>query len=442
MDESGRNINVLDDRETKSPSPLNFKWNDEDPFASNGARDVMGSDPFMDGHMDGHEGSLGGDDLMEDSPILREASGGGVNASNNDITSLTTNSNDSMESSINNRKRSPPPPTTSGTGTTTSSISSRRKKKPKGMPKRPLSAYNLFFQSQRLKILDESGSAGGRKVGFEELGRVIGKKWKSLGSNDKKIYVKLAEKDNIRYRKEMDAYNEMKTKKQEEADRKLPLIDLEGPTSLIMNGSSSGGALSSRQDNIASPSSPALLSRTQQQSKFLLTESGFSTSISSSPAPKIPTSSYSNEFSRRSSVPASPAAAGTPRQQQNLIGSSFLPNVPDLSQAQFRPQYSALENALQQQRSHPPSPAAVAAARAPPSNLLNMPIPPPPPAVSHPDSFPVPPGMEMTLSQGGRDRKYRVQYSCYSMSRDAAQQYIESLVQGGPPLKNTQPQTG
>ena len=41
---------------------------------------------------------------------------------------------------------------------------------------------------------------------------------------------------------------------------------------------------------------------------------------------------------------------------------------------------------------------------------------------------PMPPGMEVVLSdRNGIDRKYSVKYTCYSMTRENANKYIESL---------------
>jgi len=97
---------------------------------------------------------------------------------------------------------------------------SRRKKKPRGMPKRPLSAYNLFFQRERIVILAEAANnnnaaaAAGQpeqpSVSFEELGRSIGKRWKSLSLEERKEYDELSREDTVRYRNEMDAFNEAK----------------------------------------------------------------------------------------------------------------------------------------------------------------------------------------------------------------------------------------
>ena len=138
-----------------------------------------------------------------------------------------------------------------------------RSKKPKNKPKRPLSAYNIFFKVARAQILaeipdkdgdeeeekdgeikvkkedgDESGEkkeegkegeakdedgkakdkkgkkvAGNKrkrkphgKIGFESLAKIIGQKWKELDQNELDVYKKQAETDMKRYRKEMEAY--------------------------------------------------------------------------------------------------------------------------------------------------------------------------------------------------------------------------------------------
>jgi hypothetical protein len=96
-------------------------------------------------------------------------------------------------------------------------------------PKRPLSAYNYFFQEERARILEEvSGgespldaknppptSAGkGRgqkkphgKISFESLGKEVGRRWKELPKDKKAYYEKKASEDKQRYTKEMEVYN-------------------------------------------------------------------------------------------------------------------------------------------------------------------------------------------------------------------------------------------
>lgn len=106
------------------------------------------------------------------------------------------------------------------------------KKKPKDKPKRPLSAYNFFFKEEREKIikvvLAEDPSAvkqdpedegfldeetigrlkkEGGKVSFEEMGKIIGQRWKNIDPDRLAKYAELASEDTERYKTEMQAYN-------------------------------------------------------------------------------------------------------------------------------------------------------------------------------------------------------------------------------------------
>ena len=147
----------------------------------------------------------------------------------------------------------------------------KRKKKPKDKPKRPLSAYNIFFRDERANILasiqkpaetetgsttlllatddntngapkfkDASNSEGKTtaattststpattspagtntkrkretkktphgKISFESLAKVIGTRWKELPPDRVAHYKGLADLDSERYREEMEAYSE------------------------------------------------------------------------------------------------------------------------------------------------------------------------------------------------------------------------------------------
>ena len=91
-------------------------------------------------------------------------------------------------------------------------------------PKRPLSAYNLYFREERKRCLNEGGDSqhdskdSKKKYNFEELGKLIGKGWRALPAKEKRELEIRAEADRERYRKEMIAYRDEKRRKDREED--------------------------------------------------------------------------------------------------------------------------------------------------------------------------------------------------------------------------------
>jgi len=142
---------------------------------------------------------------------------------------------------------------------------SSRSKLPKGMPKRPLSAYNIFFKEERSKILEDIPSPPGfhtsanfedagdidkeesscmerrrrtplrpghmkdtsvdkkrqphGKIGFETLAKTIGSRWKCLDNDRLAHYKALAKEDMARYKSEMETYHKKEAEKKEEEER-------------------------------------------------------------------------------------------------------------------------------------------------------------------------------------------------------------------------------
>lgn len=105
-------------------------------------------------------------------------------------------------------------------------------KKPIDKPKRPLSAYNLFFKEERERILasisDDKATVDLNdglteeirrrrhrkthgKIGFADLARSIADQWKQIDSSSRSVYVSQADIEKSRYKKELD--NWTKTRK-------------------------------------------------------------------------------------------------------------------------------------------------------------------------------------------------------------------------------------
>ncbi|GKY93521.1 hypothetical protein MPSEU_000319500 [Mayamaea pseudoterrestris] len=82
-----------------------------------------------------------------------------------------------------------------------------RRKKPVDLPRRALSAYNLFFRDERGKIMEEQKLAGLASTStFGALGKAVADRWKNMTPEEHSRYKQLAAEDKIRYNREMEQY--------------------------------------------------------------------------------------------------------------------------------------------------------------------------------------------------------------------------------------------
>lgn len=68
-------------------------------------------------------------------------------------------------------------------------------------PKKPKSAYLYFGEATRAELTESNPG-----IRIETLSKLIGEEWKKLSEEAKAPYVKQAEKDQVRYRREMESY--------------------------------------------------------------------------------------------------------------------------------------------------------------------------------------------------------------------------------------------
>ena len=141
---------------------------------------------------------------------------------------------------------------------TSTGAKKRSWKKPADKPKRPLSAYNLFFKAERARLISGGTSANNDdsnpgdakrkhrkthgKIGFAALAQNIAGKWKTLSAKDRRPFEQKAAVEKARYRKELEAWQQVQKEKK-----------LNEPAGIISNAGAPTGNSSS---NNAVPDSP------------------------------------------------------------------------------------------------------------------------------------------------------------------------------------------
>ena len=69
-------------------------------------------------------------------------------------------------------------------------------------PKAPLSSYMEFARQERLKVMEELANPD-----LVEVGRELGRRWKSLTQEEKEIYVNMSKQNRLRYGEEMKTFS-------------------------------------------------------------------------------------------------------------------------------------------------------------------------------------------------------------------------------------------
>jgi hypothetical protein len=105
-------------------------------------------------------------------------------------------------------------------------------KKPKDMPRRPLSAYNIFFKDQREMLMMTASKSNVSRVspgiGFANLAKAVAVKWKELPFELRVPYKVLADIEKDRYNKEMVVWRAKQKVEKEKAEKEKALLADDG----------------------------------------------------------------------------------------------------------------------------------------------------------------------------------------------------------------------
>ena len=223
-------------------------------------------------------------------------------------------------------------------------------------PKRPVSAYNLFFKKRRRELVVDD-----RTITFSKIGKIIGKEWQETCEKERAQYQRLAKRDQLRYRQEIAIWTKEQRQRcrpcftsshparppppqqQEQRQRRCEYHhDRNTPTRSINNLHRRRGYCSeSRATTTSNPTRPPRAVFVQQSSldrevvmspspshhhRHRYTPSPMSSSLES--APSVPECPRSSPASAMPCTTPSKAASATFISFPPITGSSPLPSTP------------------------------------------------------------------------------------------------------------------
>jgi len=166
-----------------------------------------------------------------------------------------------------------------------------KRKKPAGFPKRPLSAYNLFFAFCRERFAHNNADwmvtpavvnalqrqvkrkhvKGNGNMGFQDMARTVSAKWKALDAVSKSHFQERARREKDHYRQLVDAYHARQQmsflKNQMQSVLEVASVEEEQLSPLPLNSPTMQPTMSTTHGLLRSPIIPQSLHTPLQQSQ-------------------------------------------------------------------------------------------------------------------------------------------------------------------------------
>lgn len=95
-------------------------------------------------------------------------------------------------------------------------------------------SISLFFRDQKTLLLEERRNSDAPSDLFENMAKIIAKRWKSISKEDHVRYTQEADLDSARYRREMDEFNLRKAHESTKAASRVSLLGDSPPSQQVV----------------------------------------------------------------------------------------------------------------------------------------------------------------------------------------------------------------